>query len=134
LTYSLINNFVNVFLFIYYLIDPFPCLQHFVEFISTSLLLFLFVLVTFSFFIFCYLFPILIPILFQFLRLSERARTAKLVGASQECQVVIFTDSVFSPSEKTSKSVDIVYTDEENKAFVTDLKKMKGDDMFLSQV
>ena len=82
----------------------------------------------------CFSFPFLIPFLFSFPLFSERARTAKLVGASQECQVVIFTDSVFSPSEKTSKSVDIVYTDLENKAFVTDLKKMKGDDMFLSQV
>ena len=68
------------------------------------------------------------------LHCTERARTAKLVGASQECQVVIFTDSVFTPSEKAAKNTDIVYTDSENKAFVTDMKKMKGDDMFLSEV
>ena len=65
---------------------------------------------------------------------TERARTAKLVGASQECQVLIFTDSVFTPSAKAAKNTDIVYTDLENKAFVTDIKKMKGDDMFLSEV
>ena len=65
---------------------------------------------------------------------TERARTAKLVGASQECQVIIFTDSVFSASEKAAKNTDIVYTESENQAFVTDVKKMKGDDTFLSQV
>lgn len=68
------------------------------------------------------------------MRCTERARTAKLVGASQECQVIIFTDSVFSASEKPAKNTDIVYTDLENKAFVSDVKKMKGDDTFLSQV
>ena len=77
---------------------------------------------------------ILMTFLYNTMRCTERARTAKLVGASQECQVIIFTDSVFSASEKPAKNTDVVYTDSENKAFVSDVKKMKGDDTFLSQV
>ena len=75
--------------------------------------------------------------MFQPLYLSvctERARTAKLVGASQECQVYAYAESVLTTSTKTQKLGDVVYTDLENQSFAADIKKMKGDDMLLAEV
>ena len=65
---------------------------------------------------------------------TERARTAKLVGASQECQVVAYAESVLDKTTKTQKAGEVLYTELENISFAAEIKKMKGDDMLLAEV
>ena len=64
---------------------------------------------------------------------TERARTAKLVGASQECQVVAYAGSVFQKSDKSPKVGDVIYTDSDNKIFADSIQNMKGDDSWLAR-
>jgi hypothetical protein len=79
------------------------------------------------------------PILLLSLTLSitptrtEGARTAKMAGASQECQIVLFTDSIFTVPKNATKT-DIIYTDLENKEFVSVLESIKGDELLLAKV
>ena len=65
---------------------------------------------------------------------TERARTAKLVGASQECQVIAYAESVLDKTTKTQKAGEVLYTELENISFAAEIKKMKGDDMLLAEV
>jgi len=65
-------------------------------------------------------------------------RNAKVAGASQECQVVIFTDvSPSIPSTSITPSSanrdKIVYTAEEDKEFMKVIQEIRGDDSLLAK-